>query len=93
MNDRDIIAVAIAGATPDENTDAACILGLALEKARYEAGNLRTLFDGQNQNYVLACALEARLEALEHFIAEHMVVSFKPVGAPALRVVEGGAES
>ncbi len=94
MNDRDIIALAIAGATPGVNTDAACLVGLALEKARHEAGNLRMVFDGDNQNYVLVAALEARIEALSHFISEHMDVAFKPLAAaPVLSIVQGSAES
>lgn len=92
-----MIAVALCGfETDDSNVGSAeNILGLTLEKAIHEAAKLCEKVSGRPDT-LTAGSLEGRLKALDDFIGEYMVVTWKEPAAgerPALSLVEGSAES
>jgi hypothetical protein len=96
MSDRDIISMALCGFETGNDSvgQAANIISLAFEKAIYEAATLRDDLAHTDHTFT-AGSLAGRLEALDRFISEHMVVTWKQPTQPKLNGAahaEGSAE-
>jgi hypothetical protein len=76
VNARELIITALAGKGASTGTEAADVLGIALEFLAAEAHAFLDGTDATHPDYSLAAAHLARCDALKAFVDHHLEVSF-----------------